>query len=61
MQNAKKKKQLDLASSVAPFGCRPPLTLLITFVISIRHSSAECYNVLSPFLELFKSHIPLEP
>ena len=24
-------------------------------------SSAECYNVLSPFLELFKCHIPLEP
>ena len=24
-------------------------------------SSAECYNVLSPFFELFKRHIPLEP
>ena len=24
-------------------------------------SSGECYNVLSPFYELFKCHIPLEP
>ena len=24
-------------------------------------STTECYNVLSPFFELFKCHIPLEP
>ena len=29
--------------------------------ILLKSTSAECYNVLSPFLELFKCHIPLEP
>ena len=42
-----------------------PLTILmVKNVISKKKfskASAECYNVLSPFFELFKCHIPLEP
>ena len=37
--------------------CRPRSGYHTLFTIS----SAECYNVLFPFFELFKCHIPLEP
>ena len=31
------------------------------YMYAYDNASGECYNVLSPFFELFKCHIPLEP
>ena len=52
---------VPLEEPMVPLAFKPMVPLLSHCTIGITIASAECYNVLSPFFELFKCHIPLEP